>query len=103
MVYWMTPATQGRSQILIAAQCAGRTLQAGKVPRKQFHTIPIGPQLQALWRTSEGAKGLGYRKEYMEKIREELRLNDGKRVSSYSDIFHGSYILKAARKNITHD
>jgi hypothetical protein len=50
-------------------------LQAGKVPRKQFHTIPIGPQLQMLWQTSKGAKDLGYRKEYTEKILKELRLN----------------------------
>lgn len=27
-------------------------------PRREFHTIPIGPQLQALWRTEEGTRNI---------------------------------------------
>jgi hypothetical protein len=42
------------------------------VPRKRFYTIPIGPQLQALWHNPEGAVRMGYRQKYTEKIREEL-------------------------------
>jgi hypothetical protein len=33
-----------------------------KVPRLQFTTIPLGPQLQALWRTPEGAESMQYRR-----------------------------------------
>jgi len=74
------------------------------VPQKQFHTIPIGPQLQVLWWTSKGAKDLGYCKEYTEKFLKELRLNGGNRVSPYSDIFDSSDILKAiAHEDITCD
>ncbi|KAL6303322.1 hypothetical protein BKA93DRAFT_735348, partial [Sparassis latifolia] len=29
-----------------------------RVARQEFHTIPIGPQLQALWRSREGATAL---------------------------------------------
>lgn len=79
-------------------------LHAGKVARKQFHTIPVGPQLQALWRTPEGADRMGYRREYTEKIRAELRQNRGKRVSPYADYFDGSDYLEAVgAKKITPD
>jgi hypothetical protein len=72
------------------------------VPRKQFHTIPIGPQLQALWRNPEGADGMGYRRKYTEKIREELRHHNGTRVSPYGDFFDGSdYLDAVGDKNIT--
>ncbi|KAF8803299.1 hypothetical protein BYT27DRAFT_7145321, partial [Phlegmacium glaucopus] len=29
-----------------------------KIPQRQFLTLPIGPQLQALWHTPEGAKAM---------------------------------------------
>ncbi len=29
-----------------------------KVPQRRFVTLPIGPQLQALWRTPEGARNM---------------------------------------------
>jgi hypothetical protein len=71
------------------------------VPRKQFHTIPIRPQLQALWRNPEGADRMGYHRKYTEKIREELRQQNGTRVSPYGDFFNGSdYLDAVGDKNI---
>ncbi|KAJ7458068.1 hypothetical protein FB451DRAFT_1341823 [Mycena latifolia] len=31
-----------------------------KIARQVFHTIPLGPQLQALWRSEEGAQSMDY-------------------------------------------
>ncbi|KAJ7136450.1 hypothetical protein C8R43DRAFT_893885, partial [Mycena crocata] len=41
------------------AESGGET----KVARQKFHTILLGPQLQALWRSPEGAKAMRYRTE----------------------------------------
>ncbi|KAJ3816424.1 hypothetical protein F5880DRAFT_1494316, partial [Lentinula raphanica] len=40
--------------------------------RKQFCTIPIGPQLQALWRSPQGAQSMKYRKMCTEYAIKEL-------------------------------
>lgn len=66
-------------------------------PRKQFSTIPIGPQLQALWRSPEGVERLQYRKCYTEKITAELSNNGGTRISPFADFFDGSDYLDAVR------
>ena len=74
-----------------------------QVPRKQFHTIPIAPQLQALWRTPEGAESMGYRVRCTEKIFSELEANQGQHTS-FTDFFHGMDYLEAVReKRITSD
>ncbi|KAE9384944.1 hypothetical protein BT96DRAFT_982179 [Gymnopus androsaceus JB14] len=65
-----------------------------KRPRQQFCTIPIGPQIQALWRSPEGARSMNYRKECTERIMAKLRENDGVRLSPYSDFFNGSEYLE---------
>ena len=70
------------------------TASSKKVPRKQFHTLPIAPQLQALWRTPEGAESMGYRMHCTEKIFSELRANGGKH-KSFGDFFHGVDYLNA--------
>jgi hypothetical protein len=66
-----------------------------KVPRKQFHTIPIGPQLQAMHRSQESAEQLKYRKECTDKILAELAANDNVHVSAYKDFFDGTDYLEA--------
>ncbi|KAF8987168.1 hypothetical protein BDZ89DRAFT_1173938 [Hymenopellis radicata] len=43
------------------------TTPDGSIPRKQFQTIPIGPQLQALWRSPEGADAMQYRRVYTQR------------------------------------
>jgi hypothetical protein len=84
--------------------CGQDRYDAEKAPRKRFHTIPIGPQLQALWRSPESSDCMGYRRKYTEKIREELRQHNGIRVSPYGDFFDGSdYLDAVAGNNITSD
>jgi hypothetical protein len=65
-----------------------------KVTRQEFHTIPISPQLQALWRHKDSAERMRYRDIRTEEILRELRLSDGD-IPSYEDLFHGSDYLEA--------
>lgn len=69
--------------------------QTRKIPRKQFHTIPIATQLQALWRSQESASRMKYRQEYTNRILAELRENSGSRTSAFRDFFDGSDYLEA--------
>jgi hypothetical protein len=65
-----------------------------KVARREFHTMPIGPQLQALWRNKDSAQRMRYRDIRTEEILKELGQNDGN-IPSYYDFFHGSEYLQA--------
>ncbi|KZT31503.1 hypothetical protein SISSUDRAFT_1038391, partial [Sistotremastrum suecicum HHB10207 ss-3] len=72
-----------------------------KVARQQFHTIPIGPQLQALWRSPK--HGMGYRRTRTQQVRAELEANRGK-VQSWDDIYSGTeYLAACDRGDITAD
>ena len=62
------------------------------VPRQQFYTFPIGPQLQALWRTVDGAKCMRYRERRTAEILAELEGNDGN-IAFYNNVFCGSDYL----------
>jgi hypothetical protein len=44
-----------------------------KVGRRQFYTLLIGPQLQALWRSPESAKQMCHRSECTQQIIDELQ------------------------------
>lgn len=68
-----------------------------KIPRKQFTTIPLAPQLQALWRTPQGAISMGYRERCTKNILDELQRQDGVRTSPYRDFFDGADYLEAVR------
>ena len=46
-----------------------------KVPKHRFSTLPIGPQLQTLWRSESGAQGLRYHRERTAQIFAELAAN----------------------------
>jgi hypothetical protein len=65
-----------------------------KSPVKVFHTIPIGPQLQTLYRDPQGAVNMCYRTERTRVIFEELDLHDGK-LAVYDDIITGTEYLSA--------
>src|SRR6202040_4041599 len=75
---------------------AQRAASGGKrlVPRQVFHTMPIGPQLQALWRNPDTAISMRYRDTRTQQILEELERNDGE-VHIYDDFLHGSDYLEA--------
>ncbi|KAK2462167.1 hypothetical protein APHAL10511_005799 [Amanita phalloides] len=61
-------------------------------PRKQFYTIPVGPQIQAMWRTPEGADHMRYCDWKMAEIIETI-LATGKILKF--DVLHGLEYLKA--------
>lgn len=66
-----------------------------KTPRKQFYTMPIALQLQALWRSPDGARKMQYRRRCTEHIIKELRDNGGHKSSPYKDFFDGADYLGA--------
>ena len=67
-----------------------------KAPRAVFNTIPVAPQLQALWRHPESAHKMRYREQRTQAIFAELQANDGF-VKAYDDVFCGSAYLDAVR------
>jgi hypothetical protein len=84
--------------------CGQDRYDVEKASQKRFHTIPIGPQLQALWRSPESSDCMGYHRKYTERIREELQQHNRTCVSPYGDFFDGSdYLDAVAGNNITSD
>lgn len=70
---------------------------------QEFHTMPIGPILQALWRNPQSSHRLRYRQRKTREIIENLHRNNGK-LSAFEDFFHGSDYLEQVRNgNITDD
>ncbi len=71
---------------------------------REFHTMPIGPVLQALWRNPQSARKFNYRRNKTREIIEKLQSNNGS-IPIYEDFFHGSDYLENIRNgNITdHD
>ena len=67
-----------------------------KVGRWQFYTLPISPQLQALWHSLKSAKWMGHCSEHTQQIIDELR-QMGK-ITEYDDIYQGSDYLHAVNK-----
>ncbi|KAF8667171.1 hypothetical protein AX14_006395 [Amanita brunnescens Koide BX004] len=65
-------------------------------PKQQFYTFPLGPQLQALWRSPRGAHELRYRNRKTEEILDQLKQTGGK-IPIYEDIFHGTEYINALR------
>jgi hypothetical protein len=74
-------------------QSGGRVKQ----PQQVFHTFPIGPQLQALWRHPDSARVMHYRRSRTQEIFEQLERNEGL-PTAYDDIITGSAYLDAVRQ-----
>ena len=68
-----------------------------KRPHQEFHTLLLGPILQALWRDPSGARKFDYRRLITRAIVNELQMNAGN-LSSYDDFFYGSDYLERVRK-----
>ncbi|KAI8969700.1 hypothetical protein BD414DRAFT_400202, partial [Trametes punicea] len=64
-----------------------------KVARKQFYTMPLGQEIQALFRTAEGAESMNYLSSLVAEVLEQLEA-DG-RLSSFDDVAHGSHFWGA--------
>ncbi|KAJ7062570.1 hypothetical protein C8F01DRAFT_1209920 [Mycena amicta] len=61
---------------------------------REFYTMPLGPQIQALFRDPETARLMEYRGEETERVLQELAANDGV-LKDYRDVFSGSDYLDA--------
>ena len=66
------------------------------VPHKQALTIPVGPQIQAQYRSREGAWNMGHRVRVMEPLLASLRA--GGSIETYDDVYCGSTLINAARR-----
>jgi hypothetical protein len=73
-----------------------------KVPRQRFYTIPLGPQLQALWRTPEGAEQMRYRQRRTNELLAELNEEEGV-LGAYDDILCGSDYLSAVQEGVINE
>ena len=69
--------------------------KVGHVPVQQFFTVPIGPQLQALWRHPRSAKLMKYRTLRTLQVQQEINASPDGQTQSYDDIFCGSEYLQA--------
>lgn len=68
-----------------------------KISRQEFHTIPLGPQLQALWRSPESARAMKYQHRQTEIILRQLKDNNGV-IPTYEDFYHGRDYLDAVTR-----
>ena len=64
-----------------------------KVPCQEFHTIPIGPQLQGLYWSPESASHAHYLRDEMSCIIACLDQTGG--LDEYSDVLHGTDLIGA--------
>ncbi len=65
-----------------------------RVPRRQYHTIPLGFVLQALYRSPEIAHRMHHRRQRTEQIIAHLTNSNGQ-IDVYDDIYIGSDYLEA--------
>lgn len=59
-----------------------------KLPLHEFVTVPIGPQIQAMWAHKETAKEMTYGCNKRCEVHQQLRNNGGK-LAKYNDVFCG--------------
>ncbi len=72
------------------------------VSRKQALTIPVGPQIQAQYRSPEAAWNMGHWRHIMESLLARLRANAS--IDVYDDVYCSSTLLEAAmRGDLTGD
>ena len=67
-----------------------------KIPRQEFHTIPIGPQLQVLYWEPETAIHTHYMRIEWSCILAEI--NQKGYLDKYSDVLHGTDLIQAFRE-----
>ncbi|KAF8650584.1 hypothetical protein AX16_005183 [Volvariella volvacea WC 439] len=66
------------------------------VARKQFPTLPLGPQLQTLWRHPESARHMRFLEEKTASVSDALVRSNGV-LSEYEDFYHSSDYLDLVR------
>ncbi|KAF8584574.1 hypothetical protein K439DRAFT_1646904 [Ramaria rubella] len=76
-------------------QCGAEQYDSQKL--KYFYTIPVGPQLQALYRDPQMAERMQYRQHKTEEIIDQI-IQDGNIVQTYEDVLNGSVYLDAVSR-----
>jgi len=69
-----------------------------RVPRQEYHTIPIGPQIQALYRDRESATHAQYLRKERERVL--LEIEEHGILGEYSDVLHGSDMIEAFQNEL---
>ena len=64
-----------------------------RTPRQEFHTIPIGPQIQVLYRAPETAVHAHYLRQERSRVLSEVESKGC--LAEYSDVLHGSDLIDA--------
>ncbi|KAJ7048249.1 hypothetical protein C8F01DRAFT_1039527, partial [Mycena amicta] len=80
-----------------------RTHGTVKTPQRTFSTIPIGPVIQNLWRSEEGAKRMRHRQERTAEIRKECLVDGEIRINEYDDLYLGQDYLEAVEEGVIGD
>jgi hypothetical protein len=62
-----------------------------RTPRQEFHTIPIGPQIQALYRAPESAVHAHYLRKERSRVLSEYQSKGC--LDEYSDVLHGADLI----------
>jgi hypothetical protein len=68
-----------------------------KIPRQEFHTIPIGPQLQALYQEPRSATAAHYLHDERSHLLSVIDLEEDACPDKYSDVLQGSDLIEAFR------
>ncbi len=76
---------------------SSRSRSKKKVPCLQFLTIPLGPQIQARFRTAASAAEMTYRQRCTTRIFADLERN-GFKIPVLSDYVHGQEYIEAVRR-----
>jgi hypothetical protein len=69
-----------------------------KIPQQEFTTIPLGPQLQALWRSPGGATAMLHRDTETQKILRKLQTDEMAFIDKWEDIYHGQDYLNTVQE-----
>ncbi|EGN93417.1 hypothetical protein SERLA73DRAFT_64146 [Serpula lacrymans var. lacrymans S7.3] len=72
------------------------TQEKTKKPKQQFHTIPIGPQIQAFWRDSASALNMQHCHTKTQKLLNELNIED--KLNKYEDFFAGKEYIHTVKE-----
>ena len=64
-----------------------------RIPHQEFHTIPIGPQIQALYRVPESAHHAHYLCKERTRVLAEIKQHSW--LNEYSDVLHGMDFIEA--------